>query len=45
MEHWIERHFSDNVRAQTTIVIFASAIGAVGVVLFVIAVFLLKHGG
>lgn len=43
MAAWIERHFSDNVQAQTTIVVVASAIGAVGVVLFAIGTFLMTR--
>jgi hypothetical protein len=40
MKNWVERHFSDNVRAQTTIAIAGSAVGAAGVVLFILALLL-----
>ena len=40
MKNWIDRHFSDNVHAQTTIAIVGSVVGAVGVVLFILGLVL-----
>jgi hypothetical protein len=45
IKDWIDRHFSDNERAQTTIAIIGSAVAAIGVVLFAVAAFLLMHAG
>ena len=43
MATWIQRYFSTNERAQTTIAVAASAIGAVGAIMFAVAAFLLTH--